>query len=91
MLEAVDRGRGGARREAGVRRQPAGGGRAGQVQQIQALEIGGVEADARRHQIAHEHGLRAETASGFVQRLEQLLTRCGDGMLWNGLAKTKFP
>lgn len=77
VLETIDRGCRGARRQSGVSCQPASGGRAGEVQEIQTLQIGGIESDARRHQVADEDRLRAEATTKFVQCLEQLMTCAG--------------
>jgi len=55
-----------------MRRQTSGRRRPGQPEQVEALEIGGVETNELRDGVAHEHRLRADVAQRLVQRLQEV-------------------
>jgi hypothetical protein len=64
-----------ARGEAGVFRKLSCRRRAREKEQVQAFQIGGVEAHMVRHGVAEQHRLCADTTQEAIERLEQFRTR----------------
>ena len=71
-LEPVDDRRHRARGQSGVLGQPPRGRGAGHLEEIEALEVGRVDADEFRHRVAEQHRLGADLAQGFLQLLQQV-------------------
>lgn len=65
-LETVDHRGHCARRQPNPGRKRAGGDRAGHAEQVETLQIGGMESNATRHRVAQKHKLRVDAAQGFI-------------------------
>src|SRR5262245_42448816 len=84
-LQPIDDRRHGASRQARVTCQLTGSGRAGEVEEIETLEVGGVDADELCYRVADEHRLGAHFSNRLVELLEQFgssLRRPGHNILW---------
>ena len=56
----------------GVRGEAAGGGRPGEEQEVETLEVGRIQPDPPGDRVAHQHRLRAHLPQHAVECVEQV-------------------